>query len=155
VRGSVCITIFVTASVALLAGLVFASRGVAEGKQPISPAATALASLEEAYRQKDIEAAVLLKDFVAEAKLISGDLVANDKEMLTSVTELLELSYRKDIQDNGFPDFTSVTCRVVKEVPAGEIVYLTEECTYPDGGTSSQVLIASNRDGKWRIVGLL
>jgi hypothetical protein len=145
----------IVASVVVAIGLVFANRGFAEGNQPLSPAAIALQSLEEAYRQKDIEAAILLKDFETEAKLMSSDLDSNDKEILASITEILELSFRKDIQDNGFPNFANMVCKVVKEIPAGDNVHLTEECTYPDGRTNSQVLIASNREGKWRIVGLL
>ncbi len=149
------LVVLIVASAVVAIGLVFTNRGFAEGNQPISPAAIALQSLEDAYRQKDIEAAILLKDFETEARLMSNDLDPNDKEILASVTEILELSFRKDIKDNGFPDFTSQVCRVVKEVSAGDNVHLTEECTYPDGRKSSQVLIASNRDGKWRIVGLL
>jgi hypothetical protein len=147
--------IVLIAIVIVVSAVFLLNSSSAESEPVLSPAAVALDSLENAYRQKDIEAAVQLKDFESEAKLMSGELIGKDKDVLASVTEVLELSFRKDIQENGFPNFDNIKCQVVSEIPAGEYYHLTEECTLADGSKISQILIASNIGGKWRIVGLL
>lgn len=130
----------------------------AQNNLPDSPEA-ALAALEETYRQEDLEAAVALKDFYTEATLMLGQLPAgplsDDAEFRAQTAEILELSFRKEIQDNGFPNFSGLSCRVVdKKTNAEGLVYLKEECRNPGILLSRQYLIASFREGKWRIVGL-
>jgi hypothetical protein len=125
---------------------------------PTSPEA-ALSALEDAYRDRDIEAAVALKDFFTEAQLMLGQLPAGqlsgDAEILAQTAEILELSFRKEIRDNGFPKFSGLYCRVVdKKTNADGLVHLTEECRNLGIILSRQYLIASFREGKWRIVGL-
>lgn len=128
------------------------------GQMPSSPEA-ALSALEDAYRNHDIEAAVALKDFFTEAQLMLGQLptgqLSDDAEILAQTAEILELSFRKEIQDNGFPKFSGVHCRVVdKKTNTDGLVHLTEECGDLGTLSSRQYLIASFREGKWRIVGL-
>jgi hypothetical protein len=136
----------------------FGQGASAQNSLPDSPEA-ALAALEEAYRQKDLEAAVALKDFYAEATLMLGqlstELQSDDYDFRPQTAEVLELSFRKEIQDNGFPNFSGISCRVVdKKTNAAGLVYLTEECKNLGILSSRQYLIASFREGKWRIVGL-
>jgi hypothetical protein len=120
----------------------------------------ALAALEEAYRRHDIEAAVRLKDFYIEAAVMLGKpsihtQTSEDKEILKMSAEVLELSFRKAIQDNGFPDFSKLICSVVDKKSESEgLVYITEQCESAGLLLEKQVLLAAFRDGKWRIVGV-
>lgn len=130
----------------------------AQNSLPDSPEA-ALAALEEAYRKNDLEAAIALKDFHVEAQLMLGQLstevLPSDAEFRAQTAEILELSFRKEIQDKGFPNFSGISCRVVdKKTNAEGLVYLKEECRNLGILLSRQYLIASFREGKWRIVGL-
>src|SRR4029453_7472664 len=73
----------------------------------------AIRSLEAAYINKDIEAAVAAKDFTEEARLMLQNMdpaFAEDPEMLKKTAELLELSFRKQMTEVGFPDFSGLTC---------------------------------------------
>jgi hypothetical protein len=70
----------------------------------------AIKALEAAYISKDIEAAVAAKDFNEEARLMMVRLhpqYANDSEILSKTAEALELSFRKQMREKGFPDFGS------------------------------------------------
>src|SRR5688500_11054611 len=71
----------------------------------------AVLRLEAAYRARDLEAAVKAKDFVAEARLMLQSLasagpnrpdLSSDREVLNQTAEVLELSFRKSIEKNGF-----------------------------------------------------
>ena len=120
---------------------------------------SALHALENAYRNRDIEAAVTLKDFVSEARLMMaqlGDDKAADEEIQKSVAETLELSYRVDIQENGFPDFSKLECTVVaKELREPQMMALDEVCKDLSGNiVSRQVILASKSEVGWRIIGL-
>jgi hypothetical protein len=133
-----------------------------EGTLGASPTAmanspeAALLALENAYQSRDIEAAVAIKDFVAEAKLMAGELGAADEEIIKSLAETLELSFRADINENGFPNFLGLICSVrEKHVRSDGIVALDEVCKDSSGNViSQQIMLASNSQGGWRIVGL-
>jgi hypothetical protein len=117
----------------------------------------ALQGLEDAYRRKDIEAAVAAKDFTIEARLMLKKMPAEtvDDEIVAKTAEVLELSFRKEIADNGFPNFEGITCVVVNKAERRpDLLALSEECTFPDGGKSNQVLLAAKTDRGWKVVGL-
>ncbi len=126
----------------------------------------ALTALEQAYLAKDIEAAVAAKDFVAEARQMLKRLSdgmnedaaqsAEDQEMIDSLAETLELSFRVSVQEDGFPDFAGLICNseIVQPI-SEELVILRETCKYPDGGASTQDLYAAKRADGWRIAGLI
>ena len=100
----------------LTLGIFGSTEPVQSAEDPSISPESALHGLENAYRRSDIEAAVALKDFVSEARLMMaqlGDDTTADQEMLKSVAETLELSFRVDIQENGFPDFSKLECSVV------------------------------------------
>lgn len=109
-------------------GLVDAAEpGVSSENPAASPEAT-LSALEDAYRNRDIESAIALKDFLTEAKFmlteLGGDTLA-DAEILKSMAETLEPSFRADIEENGFPDFIRLECSAVsKHLREPEIVAL-------------------------------
>ena len=116
----------------------------------------AVRSLESAYVRKDIEAAVAAKDFATEAllmlKKISPEL-SNDQEILKQTAEVLELTYRNEMQTTGFPDFSNLKCSFESKVElAPDLVKLTEVCVFPDGGKSVQDVHVSKGESGWHVV---
>jgi hypothetical protein len=119
--------------------------------------AGAILCLEDAYRAKDIEAAVACKDFRIEARLMLQSMKnlserAND-ELISKTAKVLELSYRAEIKKSGFPNMAGVQCTFPKEEPyAEDIVTVTEVCRYPDGGSSTQRVLVAKTDKGWRVL---
>ena len=116
----------------------------------------ALLALESAYARKDIEAAVAAKDFRYEARAMLRGLknpLEIDEELIGKTAEVLELGFRKDMRSKGFPDFKRLRCTVLstKQVEPG-LVEMVEECIFPDGGKSRDILHAAKSDYGWRIV---
>lgn len=116
----------------------------------------AVRALESAYIDKDIEAAIAAKDFQEEARLMLLSInpaLANDPEVLKETTAVLELSFRKEMKDNGFPDFASLRCSFSrKEEISATHVILTEVCRFPDGGTSEEPVHVVKVETGWRMV---
>ncbi len=118
----------------------------------------ALLCLEDAYRAKDMEAAVRAKDFWIEAKLMllehpkmPADQV--DDSMIKSTAEALEHSYRRHIQSDGFPDMRGVKSSFPKVEPHSPgVVVVTEVCEYSDGGTSTQRILVAKTEAGWRVL---
>ena len=116
----------------------------------------ALKALEDAYVRKDIEAAVAAKDFRFEAREMLAthkQLSKPDEELVSQVAQTLELAFRSQMKTSGFPDFNQLRCAVTHKAQLRpDLVELTEECVFPDGGKSHQTLHAANSAGGWRIV---
>jgi hypothetical protein len=116
----------------------------------------ALLALESAYHAKDVNAAVEAKDFRFEAQemLLSLNIPQPpDDALIKQAAEVLELAFRKQIDQNGFPDFTQLSCRVIsKKDLRDDLVELVEECIFPDGGKSAQTLHAGKNESGWHIV---
>ena len=102
----------------------------------------AVQRLEAAYRAKDIEAAVYAKDFVSEARLMlqkiagakpGGEDFSGNPEILRQTAETLELSFRKNIERDGFPDFSEVRCSFEPNEPVHtDLVIVHRTCIFPD-----------------------
>jgi hypothetical protein len=118
----------------------------------------ALKSLEKAYIQKDIETAVAAKDFRYEAVAMlsaNKNLQNVGDELFNKAAEVLELSFRKQMETKGFPDFTKVRCSVVSQkLLKPDLVEMVEECVFSDGGKSIDTLYAAKSEVGWRIVNL-
>lgn len=118
----------------------------------------ALLALENAYRNKDLDAAIRWKDFNTEARLMAkqlGGATGIDEDIVKSLAETLELSFRADIQENGFPNFSDMKCTVTANVEREPgIVALDEVCVDSSGNAYRQVLLASKNQNGWRIVGI-
>jgi hypothetical protein len=117
----------------------------------------ALAALEDAYNRKDIEAAVAAKDFTFEAREMLTRLKnipqPPEGDLVRQAAGALELAFRKQMEVEGFPDFTELRCKVVSKKQLSDgLVELVEECVFPDGGKSRQTMHASKNDGGWHIV---
>ena len=121
----------------------------------------AILVLEDAYRRKDIEAAVAAKDFVVEARVMLlklGHGMDKDPEILKKTAEVLELAFRAEMKKKGFPDFTGLNSRFPskdKYQELDDIVAVTEVCTFPDGGTSKQVLLVAKTPKGWRVLNVV
>ena len=118
----------------------------------------ALTKLEDAYRAGDIEAAVAAKDFQTEGHLMLMDMnpeLADDVELIAQTAEILELAFRKEIAESGFPNFDGIECSVVSQEDVSRgLVIAEEKCVFPDGGHSLQKILISNTNGSWRVVGV-
>jgi hypothetical protein len=117
--------------------------------------------LEDAYRRKDLEAAVAAKDFTVESRLMLARMkggLDKDAEVLKKTAEVLELSFRAEMKKKGFPDFSGLKSQFPqKEKYDGseDIVAVTEVCTFPDGGTSKQKLLVAKTSSGWRVLNVL
>jgi len=116
----------------------------------------AVLGLEAAYSRKDLDAAVRAKDFQEEARLMLQKVnpqFASDKEVLQQTAEVLELAFRKQIEEQGFPDFKSLKCSfVAKKAVSSTLMRLSEECISSKGEKTSQDLHVTKASGAWRVV---
>ena len=134
------------------------SGGVMTKPIDLSTPEAAILSLEEAYRAKDVNAAVKCKDFRTEAVLMLQKVTpqfANDAEIVTQTTEVLELGFRSEMKKKGFPDFRGVTSTFKNKKPfrnSGDIVELTETCVDGRGTTTTNQLVVAKTEPGWRIV---
>ncbi len=118
----------------------------------------AILSLEDAYRSKDIEAAVRCKDFTVEAKLMLQKLqqdFSDDPEILSKTVEVLELGFRSELKNSGFPDFRNVVSTFSGKKPyqgRDDIVQITEHCRHDDRTTTTNTLVVAKTADGWKVV---
>jgi hypothetical protein len=138
---------------ALLLGAVATT---AETESSFATPEGAIRALENAYRNRDIEAAVAAKDFNLEARLMlenKNPAFAQDKDLVAKAAETLELSYRAHIKKLGFPDFNDVSCEFTgREQRSESVVLVTEVCQHPDGGSSKERLLVGKTPRGWRVL---
>jgi hypothetical protein len=117
----------------------------------------AILSLEDAYRRRDIEAAVACKDFQVEAVLVLLKIdpdAAEDDELQARTAEVLELAFRKEKLGN-WPDMDGVESFFVDRKPGFQdlsILIVTEICLMPDGSLHQTELQVCNRGNGWRVL---
>jgi hypothetical protein len=159
-----------TTMIVVAAGLFFAGLGCKKN-EPIatrpkgstaahdfSTPEGAILCLEDAIRKKDIEAAVLCKDFEIEARLmlkklggLPGGVV--DDQLIRSAAETLELAYRAELENGGFPDLRGTYATFPKTEPYEKgIVVVTEVGFFPDGTTSMDKLLVAQTPNGWRVL---
>ena len=96
----------------------------------------AILCLEDAYRRKDMEAAIAAKDFRTEARLMlqkTGFKDHIDDEMVAKTAEALVASFRAYTSAR-WPDFEGLESFFIKREPHSEkVVLVTEVCRFPDG----------------------
>ncbi len=121
----------------------------------------AILSLEDAYRNRDVEAAVKCKDFETEAQIMLSKLQGNlgdDPEVKKQTTEVLELSFRQELKQTGFPDFRNLVSSFSAPEPYGgrdDIVRIKEICAHSNGTTTTNVLHCAKRGNVWKVVTIL
>jgi hypothetical protein len=138
--------------------VVFVTVSACRDQTPFATVEGALHELEAAYRDGDIERAIAAKDFHAEARVILfniGGPDLGDEALVEKTADALELAFRKEIEQSGFPDFDQLDCREVARQPFEhfpDIWVVTEDCFFPDGGQSRQEILMSKRPDGWRVM---
>ena len=118
----------------------------------------AILCLEDAYRDRDLEAAVRCKDFNIEAKLMLQRLetdFSDDEEILAKTAEVLELGFRAEMTNTGFPDFRGIQSTFSNKKPYADnddIVQITEHCSHSDGTATTNTLVVANTADGWKVV---
>lgn len=106
----------------------------------------AVRALEAAYVSRDIEAAVSAKNFEEEARLMLQKInsqFAADLDLLAETARVLELAFRAQVRDSGFPDFGSVQSTFLSRRDlTPTLVELTEEFLFADGARSLEKVYA-------------
>jgi hypothetical protein len=137
----------------LLTGLIAASVVNAGGYDTPEDA---VRTLEQAYIQKDADAAVAALDFIEEGRQLlqeTNPALANDPETIKHTAEILEQSFRNELRTKGFPDFGDLKCSFVGKIQiAPGLLQLTEKCVFPNGSQTVQNQIVKKRDIGWRVV---
>ena len=120
--------------------------------QDFSTAESAVLSLESAYRNEDLEGVVRAKDFQQDAFYFLGLQFGTDFGKVRDLAAALETNFRREMTENGFPDYSGVkTSFVKKEVVSPEQVILTQR--YERGGSSRDVrLLVVKTERGWRTV---
>ncbi len=115
----------------------------------------AILCLEDAYRRKDIEAAVAAKDFKTEARMMlekTGFRNCINDGTVAKTAEALELSFRSHTTAR-WPDFDLLESFFPKREPLGNgIVAVTEVCRFPDGLFSRQEMLVVETSAGWRVL---
>lgn len=116
----------------------------------------AVRALEQAYIQKNADAAVAALDFVEEGRQMlqeTNPALANDPDTIKQTAVGLERSFRDELRTNGFPDFGNLKCSFVGSAQISQgLIKLKEVCVSPNGSRSSQDVIVMKRDVGWRVV---
>lgn len=115
----------------------------------------ALGTLEQAYRDKDMERALACRDFRHEAELMAlhstweGASQAFDDTTLSQLAEVLAAQWLRA----GPPDFSGVTSYVAAVEPyAGQFHVATEKGRMADGTTWTQRIFMSEQGGRWAVL---
>ena len=117
----------------------------------------AILTLEDAYRAKDLDAALACRDFELEAKFmlekVGDGAFSKDEEMLKQTAEVLKLGYTAEI-GNSFPDFWGVKSVFSNKQPykgKTDVVQFTETCTSAGGSSVNTMVVAKTDDG-WKVL---
>lgn len=115
----------------------------------------AILCLEDAYRHRDIEAAVACKAFTVEARLMLQNVRGgeeSDESLIKKTADVLELGYRKEIS-TAWPDFAGLESFFTgRELHSDKIVVVTEMCRFPDGLFSQQRILVTETPKGWRVL---
>jgi uncharacterized protein YegJ (DUF2314 family) len=117
----------------------------------------AILCLEDAYDEQDMEKAMACKNFLEEARLLlykTNNSIGNE-DILESTADVLRLSFIKNLMEEGFPVFKDLSRAYPQREKITEDLYLiTEVCTFPDGGRSSQKIYTFKEDDEWKVLNI-
>ena len=115
----------------------------------------AILCLEDAYRKKDIEAAVAARDFLSEARIVieKSTLRAGiSDENVALLAEVFEKAFRRETV-SCWPAFDNLESFFPKRENIAEgIVSVTEVCRFPDGLVSLQKMLVGETPHGWRVL---
>jgi hypothetical protein len=136
----------------LLIALTAASAVVAGG---FGTPEDAVQALEQAYIQKNADAAVAAMDFMEEGRQMLQKInptLANDPATIQQAAEGRELAFRNELRTKGFPEFNGLKCSFVgKTQIAPGLIELRQQCMSPEGAKSVQDLLVVKSEGGWRV----
>ncbi|MDV6168991.1 hypothetical protein R1T16_11180 [Flavobacterium sp. DG1-102-2] len=117
----------------------------------------AIASLESAYTNNDLEGIINSKDFMEEAKVILDqakyEYDTSDELLLEETAKLLQLGLTQSLQENGFPDFSYLKSELYGLQKVSEIIYvINKKITYPDATIYETRIFLSNKNDVWKVV---
>ncbi|WP_231459750.1 hypothetical protein [Pedobacter sp. Leaf132] len=87
--------------------------------------------------------------------MLSGLNTNADEEMIAKTAEVLEVSFIKNIEEQGFPNFSGLQNAFEREMIDENHCIITEICWFPDGGKSIQKLNTFKSDIGWKVLGLI
>jgi uncharacterized protein YegJ (DUF2314 family) len=133
----------------------YIDEGVDHFKANLETPEGAILAIEKAYSNKDIDAAIACKDFFEEAKsLLSVMKMEIDQDIINETAEVLKLSFINNIEEHGFPDFSTIQNAFPERKKVDETHWvITEVCWYPDGGKSVQLLNTYKSPKGWVVLG--
>jgi len=133
----------------------YIDEGVDHFKASLETPEGAILSLEKAYIDQNIDAALACKDFHEEAKsLLSAMKMEIDEDIINETAEVLKLSFINSIEENGFPDFSTIQNAFPERKKIDDTHWvITEVCWYPDGGKSVQLLNTYKSPKGWVVLG--
>jgi hypothetical protein len=115
----------------------------------------AILCLEDAYRRRNIESAVMCKDFMVEGILILLDAdpnLARNAELRKRNAVLLERQFRKEITES-WPDLKGVESFFYgRQAYTDGIVVVTEIRRLPDGAFDKLNFLVAKTKGGWRVL---
>ena len=116
----------------------------------------ALQALEQAYVAQDIEAAVEAKNFQYEGRAMLSNLKSMpnpEPDLVQEAAHVLELAFRKQMKDQGFPQIAELRARVIatKQLTP-DLAEITEEFVFPDGYVSQETVHVAKSGDRWGVV---
>ncbi|GAA3939522.1 DUF2314 domain-containing protein [Chitinophaga oryziterrae] len=117
----------------------------------------AILCLEDAYDEQDIEKAIACKNFLEEARLLLHNMnnSTGNEDILGSTADVLRLSFIKNLMQEGFPVFKDLSRAYPQREKITDNLYLiTEICTFPDGGRSTQKIYTFKEDDEWKVLNI-
>src|SRR6476620_1933456 len=110
----------------------------------LSTPQAALQTLEQAYAAQDIEAAVEAKNFQYEGRAMLSNLKSMpnpEPNLVREAAHVLELAFRKQMKDQGFPQFAYLRSRIIAtKLLAPDLAEITEEFVFSDGYVSRETV---------------
>ncbi len=137
---------------------IYIDEGIDYFKADFETPEGAILSLENAYDEQDMGKAIACKDFNSEAKQMLSKMNSSiiDEDIIKQTAEVLELSFIKHTEENGWPQFSGLKRAFTNREKVEEDYWIiTEVCWFPDGGKSVQRLGTSKAANGWRVVGIV
>jgi uncharacterized protein YegJ (DUF2314 family) len=136
-------------------GGIYIDEGVDHIKPSFETPEGAINALEYAYDEQDMEKVLACKDFVKEAKLMLDpmELEIASEELIEPTAEVLQLSFVKNIQEHGFPQFSDMISKafVSREFVSKNHYIITQICTYTNEKTVDRLHTYQTEHG-WRVL---
>ncbi|WGQ10284.1 DUF2314 domain-containing protein [Pedobacter gandavensis] len=115
----------------------------------------AITALEQAYTNKDLQAAIICKDFREEARMVLGEVNMADFDLIQETSEVLEAAYIESLKKCGMPDLSHAKRAFTKREQFNKnTCIVTEVCTFPNGVVSTQKLLTIKTSQGWKVIGL-